>query len=476
MDQLKWARRALPDGGRGPAVTRPTDVLSPLDVVLVEPLEKAVDRADAAAAELADEVVEGDTAAAAASGTFALRQVPEVQGALVAMDPHTGRVLAMSGGFSARISQFNRATQANRQPGSAFKPFVYLAALEQGFTPSSLVLDAPFAMDQGAGLGKWRPSNYTDRFYGPTPLRVGMERSRNVMTVRLAQYIGMDHIVRVARDFGVTENLPPHLSMALGAGETTVLDLTAAYGMLVNGGRRIEPTFVDRVQDRAGATVYRHDRRPCTGCGALTWTADAAPATDPSAAAMAALSVPDIPDDRPQVTDPRYAYQMVAMLEGVVQRGTGVRIREVGKPLAGKTGTTNDSFDAWFVGFSPDLVVGIFVGYDTPRSLGDRESGSSIAVPIFRDFMAAALADQPAIPFRIPPGMRVVRVDPDTGRLAEPGTRRAIWEAFIPGTEPKGGENVLDGSDDGSVWLSVEGQPGQPPRTPTVGTGTGGVY
>ncbi|WP_119678120.1 penicillin-binding protein 1A [Indioceanicola profundi] len=500
LEQLKWARKALDGDKLGPAVKQPSDAIVTGDVVLVEKLEKAVDPADAAAAELGDEAVEGDENAPAAADSYALRQVPEVQGALVAMDPHTGRVLAMVGGFSARISQFNRATQAHRQPGSAFKPFVYLAALQQGFTPSSLILDAPFAMDQGAGLGKWKPSNYTDRFYGPTPLRVGIEKSRNVMTVRLAQYVGMDPIVKIAREFGITENLPPHLSMSLGAGETTVLNLTSAYAMLVNGGKKIEPTFIDRVQDRTGKTIYRHDQRPCPGCEGLVWQ-DVAPtlggaandnASSPVRVAAAgpglvsvpegqepprhAMPVPNIPDDRPQVADPRHTYQIVSMLEGVVQRGTGIRIREVGKPLAGKTGTTNDSLDAWFVGFSPDLAVGIFVGYDQPRSLGTRETGSSIAVPIFRDFMAAALEGQPATPFRMPPGLRLVRVDAETGRPARPGDRGAIWEAFIPGTEPTGGEGVLDGSDDSSVWLSEGAAAQGRPRQPTVGTGTGGVY
>lgn len=479
LDQLKWARRSAGGQFTGPPVKAATDALALGDVVLVERLP-APEGADPAQADL-----------------FALRQVPEVQGALVAMDPHTGRVLAMVGGFSSNISVFNRATQALRQPGSAFKPFVYMAALEQGFTPSSLILDAPFAMDQGAGLGKWRPSNYTDRFYGPTPLRVGMERSRNVMTVRLAQYMGMEPVVDMARRFGVMDNLQPHLSMALGAGETTVLKLTAGYAMIVNGGRRITPTFIDRVQDATGQTIYRHDKRPCEGCRGLEWpdpAVDAAGAMGASPAPVRFASaaggvapgaptlppVPSVPDMREQVADPRHTYQMVAMLEGVVQRGTGVRIREVGKPLAGKTGTTNDALDVWFVGFSPDLAVGIFVGYDQPRSLGDNESGSSIAVPIFRDFMAEALKDAPATPFRVPPGLRLVRVEAETGQLARPGDRRAIWEGFLPGTEPTGTEGVLDGGDQGAVFIPQEGegqpQARQPTQAPAIGTGTGGVY
>lgn len=474
LDELRWARRAEKGEIVGPAVKSAKDALAPGDVVMVERLSEKKD-------------------------AYALRQIPEVQGALVAIDPHTGRVLAMVGGFSSDISVFNRATQAQRQPGSAFKPFVYLAALDHGFTPSTLVLDAPFSLDQGPGLGKWRPSNFTDRFYGPTPLRVGIEKSRNVMTVRLAQYIGMDAVVDVARRFGITDNLPPQLSMALGAGETTVMRLTAAYAMLVNGGRRITPSIIDRVQDHTGRTVFRHDDRPCDGCAGLPWM-DAEPTGDTFAvqrlqaartsapasgtaqvASPVAMPVPVVPDTREQIADPRTVYQVVSMLEGVVQRGTAVRLRELGKPLAGKTGTTNDSMDAWFVGFSPDLVVGVFVGYDQPRSLGDRETGSSVAVPIFRDFMQVALKNAPATPFRVPPGLRLVRVDPETGRPAATGNRKAIWEAFVPGTEPTGDQSVLDGGDQGAGFLPASqiGRPdAQRPQQPpaNVGTGTGGVY
>jgi len=464
LSELKWARKVKDGKYVGPTIQKASDALSPGDVVLVEPLDEK-------------------------ARTLGLRQIPEVQGALVAMDPHTGRVLAMSGGFSARISVFNRATQALRQPGSAFKPFVYLAALDQGFTPSTLVLDAPFALDQGAGLGKWKPSNYTEKYYGPTPLRVGIEKSRNVMTVRLAQYIGMEPIVDVARRFGIKDDLQPTLSMALGAGETTVLRLTAAYSMLVNGGRRIEPSFIDRVQDKAGKTIYRHDMRDCAGCQTnLSAAADiSAAGTVPVQPALAAANpiaadpatLPLIPDLREQIADPRTVYQVVSMLEGAVQRGTGARLREIGKPLAGKTGTTNDAMDAWFVGFSPDLAVGIFVGYDQPRPMGDNESGSTIAVPIAKDFMSAALKEAPATPFRVPPGLQLVRINPENGQPASPGQRNAIWEGFIPGTEPKGQQGVLDGGDAGAGF--VQGQPGQPPGTaptpqPTVGTGTGGVY
>ena len=387
-------------------------MLHPGDVVAVEPMA-------------ADD--EGNPYPAA---TYGLRQIPDIEGALVALDPHTGRVLAMTGGYSYARSQFNRVTQAMRQPGSAFKPFVYLAGLESGFTPSSLILDAPFVVDQGPGLPKWRPANYTKKFYGPSTMRLGVEKSRNLMTVRLAQTIGMEKVKADAERFGIVDNLPEQLSMALGAGETTLLRLTAAYGMLVNGGKRIVPTLIDRIQDRNGRTVFRHDNRPCDECRASFWTQQ---------------PIPEIPDTRPAVTDPATAYQMVSILEGVVQRGTGVRIKAVGKPLAGKTGTSNESIDTWFVGFAPDLALGVFVGFDEPRTLGRHEQGASTAAPIFRDFMAAALKDQPAIPFRVPPGIRLVRVDAATGQLAKPGDKDVILEAFRPGHEPTGQSSVIEG-------------------------------
>ena len=331
-------------------------------------------------------------------------------------------------------SQFNRATQALRQPGSAFKPFVYLAALKEGFTPSSLILDAPFVIDQGPGLGLWKPHNYARKFYGPSTMRLGIEKSRNLMTVRLAQTIGIDKVVATARKFGIlqnlTENQSRNLALALGAGETTLLRLVTAYAMLVNGGKRITPSLIDRIQDRQGRTILRHDKRACPGCRVDR---------------VAGSVLPVIPDTRVRVTDSGTAYQVVSMLRGVILRGTGRRIRSVGKPLAGKTGTTNKNMDTWFIGFAPDLAVGVFVGFDTPKSLGRRETGSSVAAPIFRDFMAAALRDKPAIPFRIPPGIRLVRVNVATGLLAKPGDRGVILEAFKPGSEPKGNEGIVRG-------------------------------
>lgn len=416
MADLKWARPWRKDQKLGPRPDRPADVLRPGDVILVAALP------DQSGPEKA----------------FTLRQIPQVNGGLVAMNPHTGRVLAMSGGFSFDRSQFNRATQALRQPGSVIKPFIYLAALDNGYTPTSIVVDAPFALDQGVGLGKWKPKNYSKKFFGPTRMRVGVEKSRNLMTVRLAQDIGMDTVARIVRRFGIDPNMDPVLSMALGAGETTLLRMTTAYAQLVNGGKQITPSFIDRIQDRYGTTVYRHDQRPCHGCQPDLW--DGGPP-------------PELPDHRVQLIDPVTAYQMTSILEGVVQRGTGRTIRELGKPLAGKTGTTNESRDAWFVGFSPDLTVGIYIGFDTPVPLGQGEGGARVAAPVFKDFMRDALADIPSIPFRVPPGVRLVRINTKTGLLARTGDKEVILEAFKPGTVPSAqgedsGPTLFENSDD----------------------------
>ncbi|GAB6054121.1 penicillin-binding protein 1A [Magnetospira thiophila] len=404
LAELRWARSAEKDQERGPAIQRASDVVRVGDLILVEPVTPSP-----------------NDKTAPPENTYALRQMPEIQGALVALDPHTGRVLAMVGGFDYQQSEFNRATQAQRQPGSAFKPIVYLAGMDSGFTPSSIVLDAPFVIDQGPGLPKWRPANYTKQFYGPSTLRLGIEKSRNLMTVRLAQELGMDRVAEYARRLGVYDNLPQTLSMSLGAGETTLLRLTTAYAMLVNGGKKIQPSLIDRIQDRKGRTIFRHDDRPCPDCRAVNWTRQ---------------PVPLVPDTREAVTSPASAYQIVSMLEGVVKRGTGRRISELDRPLAGKTGTTNDSLDSWFVGFSPDLAVGVFMGFDEPRSLGRKETGSSVAAPVFKDFMGEALKDQPIIPFRIPNDIRLVRINARTGKLARTSDRDVILEAFKPDTVP----------------------------------------
>ena len=395
VEAVKWARPASgPE--RFKAIARVSQVLHPGDVVYVEPLNKELN-------------------------TYRLRQVPDVSGAIAVMDPVTGRVLALVGGFSFDQSQFNRATQALRQPGSSFKPFVYAAALDNGYTPSTVVMDAPISIDTGPGGGVWTPENYSRKFYGPQTLRFGLEHSRNVMTVRLAQDVGMPLIGEYSKRFGVYDDLPNYLSYALGAGETTVLRMTAAYSMFANGGRRIKPTLIDRIQDRYGRTIYRHDQRECRGCDGDRWKNQPEPV---------------LVDRREYVLDPMTAYQITSMLEGVVQRGTATVVREVGKPVAGKTGTTNDEKDAWFIGYTPDLTVGAYIGYDKPRHLGRGATGGHLAAPIVKDFLKAALADKPPVPFRVPSGLKLVRIDPRTGMRAVGGEGRSIYEAYKPGTSP----------------------------------------
>jgi len=428
LEGVKWAK---PTSGpiRGKTPTKVSQVLSPGDVVYVEPLAEK-------------------------DGQFRLRQVPEVSGAIVAMDPQTGRVLAMAGGFSYDQSQFNRATQALRQPGSSFKPIVYATALDNGYTPSTVVLDAPIEIDTGSGI--WAPENYTRKYYGPSTLRFGIEQSRNVMTVRLAQDIGMPLIGEYARRFGVYDNLPPYLSFALGAGETTLLRMVGAYAMFDNGGRKIQPTLIDRIQDRYGHTIYKHDSRECSGCEAGKWENQ---------------NEPTLIDKRERVLDPMTAYQITSIMEGVVQRGTATVVKEVGKPIAGKTGTTNDEKDAWFIGFSPDLVVGVYLGYDKPRHLGRGATGGVLAAPIVRDFMKVALADKPAVPFRVPAGIKLIRIDPKSGMRAGPGDQRVILEAFKPGTAPPDNYSVVGVSDADGRPLAVS-----PEADRAVRTGTGGLY
>jgi len=353
------------------------------------------------------------------AGTYAIQQVPEIEGALIAMDPRTGRVLAMVGGFSYSDSEFNRATQAMRQPGSSFKPIVYSAALDNGYTPASVVLDAPIEVVNSDG-SVWKPDNFEKDFKGPQTLRRGIELSRNVMTVRLAQDIGMPLIAEYAKMFGIYDNLSPVLAMALGAGETTDWKMTAAYATIANGGRKIVPTIIDRIQDRYGKTIYKHDDRVCDGCNATDWQNQAEPL---------------IIDNRQQVLDPMTAYQITSMMEGVVQRGTGTYAQRLNRPVAGKTGTTSDSRDVWFIGFTPELVCGVYMGYDKPQSLGKEATGGAIAVPVFTEFMQNALKGKPPTPFNMPAGMSKIWIDPATGVKANAGDT-AIAEAFKPGTGP----------------------------------------
>ena len=354
-------------------------------------------------------------------GQWSLRQLPEVQGGVVVMDPHTGRIHALVGGVSFSDSQFDRAIQAKRQPGSAFKPFVYATALDNGYSPSSVMLDAPIAIDQGPDKEAWKPKNYGKKFYGPSTLRRGIEKSRNLMTVRLAQDMGMPLISEYAKRFGIYDNLPPLLSMSLGAGETTLLRMTTAYCMLANGGRQVQATLIDRIQDRYGKTVWKHDQRECPDCRAEKWDGQEEPV---------------LIDNRRQIVDPHTAYQVTSMLEGVVSRGTARTVRKVGKPMAGKTGTTNEEKDAWFIGFSADLVVGVFVGFDNPTAMGKGATGGGLAAPIFRDFMKMALKEQPAIPFRIPADIKLIRINGNTGARTAPEDPHAIMEAFKPNENP----------------------------------------
>lgn len=357
-----------------------------------------------------------------ANARYRLKQVPQIQGALVAMDPHTGRVLAMVGGYNFNDANgLNRATQAERQPGSSFKPIVYAAALDNGLTPATLVDDGPLAIEAGDG-SNWSPDNYSRDFLGPTTLRRGLELSRNAMTARVAYELQPQLILDYGRRLGVYgDRTQPVFSLALGAGETTLMRMTTAYGMFVNGGRWIQPIIIDRIQDRTGRTVFRRDQRECEGCTA-EWRRQ---------------QPPNLPDTRQQVLNPVTAYQIVSMAEGVVQRGTARgAVSSLGVPLGGKTGTTNDYKDAWFIGFSPDLVVGVWVGFDQPTNMGEGETGGSLAAPIFADFMRDALRGVPPTPFRIPSGVRLVRIDYMTGLLPSATTTQTILEAFRPDTEP----------------------------------------
>jgi len=346
-----------------------------------------------------------------------LKQLPKINGSIVVMDPHTGRVLAMVGGFSFKLSEFNRATQANRQPGSAFKPFVYAAALENGFTPSSLVLDAPFVMEQGEGLKTWKPENYGKKFYGPSTLRTGIEKSRNLMTVRVAQKVGFEQISKYANNFGIYENIPELLSVSLGSAETTLIKLTNAYCTFVNGGKKVLPIFIDRIQDRRGKTIYKSDLRKCLGCEEISYLKE---------------EIPVIEDNKKQIISPETAYQVTSMLEGVVKRGTGKNLRNLNLILAGKTGTTNKNMDAWFLGFTSKLAIGVYVGFDEPKTLGKYETGAKAALPIFKEFVKNVIRKRDSMPFRVPENINLVMVDVETGLPPNSNSKKIIYESFKP--------------------------------------------
>ena len=460
LKDIAWAGEALPNGRYGSKPQAVTEVVSRGDIILVQRKDDTKE--------------------------YNLRQVPKVNGGLIAMDPHTGRVLALIGGYSFEQSQFNRVTQANRQPGSAFKPFVYAAALENGYTPSTQVLDAPFVIERndincgenGSGQSSprqcerfYKPSNYdAGKFYGLSTLRLGLEKSRNAMTVRLANDIGMQPIMDISKRFGIYDNPQPELAWALGAGETTLLELATAYSEMINGGKAITPTILDRVQDGAGKTIFVHDDVQCASCQQEEYEGG---------------PPPKLPDLRPQIIDPVTAYQVTYMMQGVVENGTGGSVRSLGRPLGGKTGTTNDSKDAWFMGFSPDLVVGVYVGMDNPESMAN-ETGSSAAVPIFKDFMEDALEGTSPVPFRIPEGVTLSPVNRDTGESSYIGAPNFILEAYKPGTGPKIGglsssirvgsgsdtltnyrqgqrkENVITPGENGSLGEFVEDESGEP--------------
>jgi len=456
---MRWARPLRDDGTLGGTPRSAADVVKAGDVVLVEPLAEPAKPAPTRAVR----AVAAKAAKVPALPQFNLCQIPAVSGALVVIDPHTGRVLALTGGFSYEISQFNRATQAKRQPGSAIKPFVYLTALEHGFTPSTLVLDAPLSLSQGPGLPPWTPGNYeSGEFRGAVPVSYALAHSLNTPAARTGAILGMEAVGETVESFGIMDHMPREYSMSLGAGETTPLRLTAAYAMLVNGGKRITPTLIDRVQDHDGQTIFRADQRPCDGCSGIAWNHQ---------------KVPEIPDTRDRIADAGSAFQMVQMLQGVIQRGTGATVNAVGKPLAGKTGTTSDWRDAWFVGFSPDLAAGVYIGYDDHSSLGVGEQAARVAAPVFRDFMMAALKDAPPTEFRIPPGLRMFRVNPDTGLPPEPG-ERAVYAAFKLGTDPDKDRDLGLHGVPGEAGTDLSGSdiPGESAKSLTPGGGTGGLY
>lgn len=428
MAGMRWAGKfQATDRPKGRAPKRPADVLELGDVIYVAPDDPEK-----------------------LAGSWSLMQVPDVGGGIVAMDPHTGRVLAVVGGFSFSLSQFDRAIQAKRQPGSSFKPLVYAAALDNGYKPTSIVLDAPIEIEQGPGKDVWRPENYNkSSSLGPATLRTGIEKSRNQMTVRLAQDMGMPLIIEYSKRFGVYDDLMPVLAMSLGAGETTLLRMVTAYSMLANGGKQITATLIDRIQDRWGKTVWRHEQRTCAGCQAQQWTGQ---------------DEPDVIDNRRQIMDPHTAYQMTSIMSGVVDRGTATIVKRMvpGVPIAGKTGTTNDSKDTWFVGYTADLVVGVFVGYDNPQPMGKSATGGQVSAPIFAEFMKSVHMKAKPVPFRIPPGIQLVTVDRNTGlRSSYRGGGNVITEALKPYEEPDDPNSFLGYENNEPDGSARTGSPGR---------------
>ncbi|MDO1581888.1 penicillin-binding protein 1A [Rhizobium oryzicola] len=429
-DNMKWSYR---DAKSGKTAKAPDGVVRPGDVVYVEQI-------------------------AGKQGSYRLRQPPKVQGGMVVMDPHTGRVLAMVGGFAYGQSEFNRATLAMRQPGSSFKPIVYAAALDNGYTPASVLSDDPLEIVSGGQV--YRPDNYEGEGGGTNTLRFAIEHSRNRMTVRLAQDMGMDLVAQYAERFGIYDKMLPVLSMSLGAGETTVLRMVSAYSVIANGGKQIKPTLIDRIQDRYGKTIFRHEERTCDGCNFSNW---------------ARQDEPNIQDNRERVLDPMTAYQITSMMEGVVTRGTAAgKIPVKDRPVAGKTGTTNDEKDAWFVGFTPDLVAGLYVGFDTPAPLGRGGTGGVIAAPIFGDFLKDAAKRTAPSKFQVPQGMTMMAVNRKTGMAAMEGDPDTIVEAFKPGTGPATSFSVIGAGE--QVLQPEEILKTSPQAQQAVTSGAGGLF
>ncbi len=348
-------------------------------------------------------------------GIFSLRQLPNVNGGIVVMDPYSGRVLAMSGGFSFKKSEFNRVSQAKRQPGSAFKPFIYALALENDYTPSTLVLDAPIVLDQGNDLKMWKPQNYGKKFYGLSTLRTGVEKSRNLMTVRISQDLGIDKIVNFSKKLNIYDSPDELMSISLGSAETTLLNITSAYCSFVNGGKLVEPIIIDRIQDSQGITIFNNEKRFCENCDKISFEGN---------------NVPIIKSNFKQIFSPQTAYQITSILEGVIERGTGKQLRDLNLQLAGKTGTTNNNTDTWFIGYTSNLVVGVYVGHDTPKRLGKYETGSKTALPIFKDFIKKAVNNYEARPFKIAKGIKMMVIDAETGKKADFGSKKTIVESF----------------------------------------------
>lgn len=421
---MQWARRVLENGSMGTVPRKASDVLKVGDVVLAQPVADPKQK-----------------------NAYSLIQIPKVNGGLIVMEPKTGRVLAMAGGYDPIHDEFNRVTQAKRQPGSSFKPFVYLSALENGFTPATIVPDEPVELYQGPGLPMWRPKNYGNDFLGSVPLRMGLEKSRNLMTVRIAQALGIHRIALIAKRFGIYEGeLPENYSMVLGSVETTLAKIASAYAVIANGGMKVSPVLIERIDDQQGKTLYRFDDRPCNGCAAA------------AGQAVSNYAPPMLEDKRERIVDPRVAYQMISILRGVVQRGTAASAARLGKPLAGKTGTTNDSRDTWFIGFSPELVVGVYVGFDQPKNMGGKETGGRVALPAFIQVMETALKDKAAKGFYVPSGVQEVLVDRYTGMPAMAGMPAGgsmISETFIFGGPIFIPENEMEVAAEGQ---EVEGE------------------